>query len=99
VEHYGVRPSKVKMWTSDGFQPVYYYNEATYAKTMLQALQEYKESIVAQALAATRTHRDAPIGRETQPGWLSAFLGPVAAPPALPASIVNNNNGPKQTTQ
>lgn len=99
VEHYGVRPSKVKMWTSDGFQPVYYYNEATYAKTMLQALQEYKESLVAQALAESQGRRHTPI--LPRPAWMNAFLDPQAPPPALPTSIGNNNNNndPKHTTQ
>jgi hypothetical protein len=96
VEHYGVRPSKVKMWTSDGFQPVYYYNEATYAKTMLQALQEYKESIVAQALA--ESHARMQSHGPPHPAWRD-LMGDTPRPPALPASIVNNNNDPKHTTQ
>ena len=43
VQHYGCRPRKVRMWTNDGLQPVYYYSEVTYRKTMLQALIEYQE--------------------------------------------------------
>jgi hypothetical protein len=43
VEQYGARPRKVRMWTKEGYQPVYYYNEATYRGTMRRALREFQE--------------------------------------------------------
>lgn len=42
VQHYGVRPSKARMWTSEGYRPIAYYNERTYERTMKRALEEYK---------------------------------------------------------
>ena len=44
VQHYGVRPAKVRMWTSEGFKPTAYYNKDTYERTMKRALEEYKAS-------------------------------------------------------
>ena len=43
VELYGARPRKVRMHTNEGYQPVYYYNAATYRNTMRRALLEYKQ--------------------------------------------------------
>lgn len=42
VQHYGVRPAKVLMWTSEGYKPTAYYNKDTYERTMKRALEEYK---------------------------------------------------------
>lgn len=39
---YGTRPRRVRMWTSQGFRPVYYYTEQTYGSTMVKALLEYR---------------------------------------------------------
>jgi hypothetical protein len=42
VQHYGMRPAKVLMWTSEGCKPTAYYNKDTYERTMKRALEEYK---------------------------------------------------------
>lgn len=42
LQHYGVRPSKVLMWTSEGYKPTAYYNKDSYERTMKRALEEYK---------------------------------------------------------
>jgi len=44
-QHYGARPGKAKMWTSDGYKDVAYYNQRTYKNTVLTALKEYQESL------------------------------------------------------
>lgn len=42
LQHYGVRPAKVLMWTSEGYKPTAYYNKDSYERTMKRALEEYK---------------------------------------------------------
>ena len=44
-QHYGARPGKAKMWTSDGYKDVAYYNQRTYKNTVLVALKEYQDSL------------------------------------------------------
>ena len=38
---FGARPRRVRMWTNQGYKPVYYYNQETYGPTVMRALQEY----------------------------------------------------------
>lgn len=44
-DKYGVFPSKVRVHTSWGMRPMYYYNERTYVETMQRALQEYMDQL------------------------------------------------------